>query len=286
MDEPWDLPETELDENAGWIESAEEENPAVEDASTKHVGSWNRLVSTTNWEKGRIILAWREDLLAVGASAAAYGDDAWARRVGGVTPQHVGRLRRVFQRFGDTHARYDGLFWSHFQAALDWDDAEMWLEGAVQSGWSVLAMRERRWRTLGAPAGDEPRADDAFAAELDEDAIAPGEPLPRELSAKTAVVEPTDDAADDDPASKTNRAQHERRENEGQTVLDARPTVEPVRPFEDLPELPDDLADAIEALKLAIVRHKLAGWRDVRADDVLAALNALKQLALAPAESA
>ena len=28
------------------------------------VGQWNRLVSTTNWEKGRIICQWRDALCA------------------------------------------------------------------------------------------------------------------------------------------------------------------------------------------------------------------------------
>jgi hypothetical protein len=41
---------------------------------------------------------------------------------------------------------------------------------------------------------------------------------------------------------------------------------------------------ACEGLKLAILRHKLAGWRAVRAEDVAAHLEALRQLALSPVE--
>lgn len=59
--------------------------------------------------------------------------------------------------------------------------------------------------------------------------------------------------------------------------------TEPIRPFEGLPHLPSDLADAFEGFKLAILNHKLAGWRDTSVDDVLTVLDALKQLALAPA---
>ena len=106
-------------------------------ASQPYVGQWNRLVSTTNWQKGRIIGAWRESLAVQGLAVNEYSDEAWARLVGGVTGQHVGRLRRVFARFGETHEQFAGLYWSHFQAALDWSDAEMWLQGAVSSGWSV-----------------------------------------------------------------------------------------------------------------------------------------------------
>jgi hypothetical protein len=62
----------------------------------------------------------------------------------------------------------------------------------------------------------------------------------------------------------------------------AESTVEFVRPFADLKELPEDLAEAFEAFKLAILRHKMADWQDISCKDVLASLDALKQLVLAP----
>ena len=117
-------------------------------ASVPFVGRWNQLVSNTNWEKGRIIYQWREALVASQAPATEYSDEAWSSRVGGVTGQHVGRLRRVYQRFGQVYEDYPGLYWSHFQASVDWDDAEMWLEGAVQNNWSVSSMRNQRWDTM------------------------------------------------------------------------------------------------------------------------------------------
>ena len=52
----------------------------------------------------------------------------------------------------------------------------------------------------------------------------------------------------------------------------------PIRPFEDLPPLPDDLKDAFEALKIGIVSHKVSKWQEVSADDVRAHLDALKAL--------
>ncbi len=45
------------------------------------------------------------------------------------------------------------------------------------------------------------------------------------------------------------------------------------------------MSEAFELFKLSVVRHKLGGWRDVSADDVLASLDALKVLVLAPVES-
>ena len=130
------------------------------------VGQWNRLVSTTNWEKGRIICHWRDALMTSGTAVTEYSDESWAQLVGGVTSQHVGRLRRVYQRFGEAREEYDGLFWSHFQAALDWDDAEMWLEGAIHNEWSISQMRGKRWEALGTPQ-DEQQAD-LKAAAVDE----------------------------------------------------------------------------------------------------------------------
>jgi len=143
-----------MDEALGQTTTVEEptaDGPAVEKASQRYAGRWNRLVSSTNWEKGRIIVAWRKVLLAAGAAAGSYTDEAWSRRVGGVTAQHVGRLRRVYERFGEVRKQYARLYWSHFQAAVDWPDAEMWLEGAVQNRWSVSRMRHQRWEALGAP---------------------------------------------------------------------------------------------------------------------------------------
>src|SRR5271163_1962476 len=139
----------------------------LEQTSEQFLSKWKRFVSTTNWEKGQIISQWRAALVDAGAGLAEYSDEVWSRQVGQVTPQHVGRLRRVFERFGDTRDTYAGLYWSHFQAALDWDDAEMWLEGAVQSNWSIAQMQAQRSQTLGALVQDQV---EAAAIEIDEDA--------------------------------------------------------------------------------------------------------------------
>src|SRR3990172_8754082 len=133
----------------------EEQATLETEVSTEYVGRWNRLVSTTNWEKGRIIHQWREALRQAGAAVGSGTDEAWSRQVGNVTPQHVGRLRRVYERFGDVFEQYRGLYWSHFQAALDWPDAEMYLQGAVQSDWSISEMRAQRWRGTGALGGQQ-----------------------------------------------------------------------------------------------------------------------------------
>lgn len=250
-------------------------------ASQPYVGQWSRLVSTTNWEKGRIIIAWREALAAQGLPATEFSDEAWSRLVGGVTGQHVGRLRRGYQRFGRAQEQYRGLYWSHFQAALDWSDAEMWLEGAVHSAWSVNEMRYRRWETLGQLERDRPRSEDVVAIETDED-FEPSrqqEPVPHSITGEYGeVAGPRHEGPDfgDEPPDRAAAVA------DGRDASDPFAAVELVRPFENLPELPDDLADAFDAMKLAILRHKTDGWRQIAADSVLRMLDSLKALVLAP----
>ena len=53
--------------------------------SLSFVGRWNRLVSTTNWEKGRIISEWRARLIDADAPVQSYSDEAWSRRAGNVS---------------------------------------------------------------------------------------------------------------------------------------------------------------------------------------------------------
>jgi hypothetical protein len=252
-------------------------------ASQPYVGQWNHLVSTTNWDKGRIIVAWRESLAAQGLPTTEYSDEAWGRLVGGVTGQHVGRLRRVYQRFGKVREQFVGLYWSHFQAALDWSDAEMWLEGAVASGWSVAQMREKRWETMGQIEAERPVDRDAVASETAED-FEPArttEPIPATISGQYSDVQagPRLEGPDfgDEPASYPASDSPLEWDSAGE-----RPGVELVRPFESLPDLPDDLAEAFDGLKLAILHHKTAGWVSVAAGDVLRALDALKALVTAP----
>ena len=60
--------------------------------------------------------------------------------------------------------------------------------------------------------------------------------------------------------------------------------VDLVQPFANLPSLPDDLSDAFDAFKLAILHHKSAGWQSVEVNAVLVTLEALKSLAVAPSD--
>ncbi len=262
----------------------EEQVTLAAEASTEFVGRWNRLISTTNWEKGRIICQWREALQQAGAPAAECTDEVWSQQVGNVTPQHVGRLRRVCERFSEVFEQYNGLYWSHFLAALDWSDAEMYLEGAVQNGWSISQMRNQRWEAEGGAPEQQPRDADVANAALDEDVPVYEDNTPSATMADSfSDVHDAGDLPDDEPEAAPFDAESSSvSEMAVDSTADA-PAAPPVRPFESLPPLPADLKEAFELMKLAILAHKVLGWQEISRDDALAVVESLRQLALAPA---
>ena len=255
------------------------DDPETVELAKPFVVSWNSLISTTNWEKGRIIAQWREALISNGASSTEYSDEAWVRRVGGVTAPHVGRLRRVFDRFGSTYESYEGLYWSHFLAALDWDDAPMWLEGAKHEDWSVSAMREKRWEATGAVESQRPNGSEVIEVDMDEDVVLPaqGGGRTREYGddpdgvASGPRPEGPDFGDEEEFASLDGSPQPKGKLKEDD---DDQPQVS-IQPFAGLPELPDDLSDAIESLKLAVLRHKTSGWEQTDVETIQQYLDAV-----------
>ena len=272
----------------------------VRSTSEPFINQWETLVSQTNWQKGEIIHQWRAALIEAGAPVQQYSDEAWAKHFNGtLSGQHVGRLRRVFQRFGDSYHEFDNLSWTHFQAALDWSDAEMWLEGALQNKWSVSSMREQRWEAMGGAASEKPDDKDVIYAELDEDiTILPADetPVKSDYAPGDATIRGEYDEASAGPdytsgpdfgdgdaysARVNNTIESAPRE------LDAPMMVAPgegIRPFENLQELPADLQNALDEFKIAILRHKSAGWEDVDAAQVTGHLYALIQMIELPSE--
>ena len=267
-----------------------EPDQLLDEASQPFEGRWNQLISTTNWDKGQIIFEWRAALEEQDAPATELSDDAWARRVGGVTGQHIGRLRRVYERFGKSHSQYKGLFWSHFQAAIDWDDAEMWLEGTIQNGWSVSKMRKARWEALGAPEDLKPNEDDIITSEIDEDLDVREDHDPMVSHSSMATVDTPPGVEGPDFGDEDDDAEFEARSAKGDDgahiYSEDEPAAAPfVRPFENIPDLPADVSESFESFKLTIIRHKAEEWREIAREDMLSALESLKELAMAPATS-
>ncbi|MCL2709875.1 MAG: hypothetical protein FWE95_03245 [Planctomycetaceae bacterium] len=262
-----------------------EGSPLIDQLSEPIVGKWNVLVSQTNWEKGALILRWRNELVAAGLPNTVYSDDAWARRVGNVSPQHVGRLRRVAERFGENNRNFSALYWSHFHAALEWDDAELWLEGAVHNDWSVAQMRMQRWEALGGTTEQKPREEDVFVVEIDEDAYSrvPSDRIEGRTVEIGAVdaVEGFDASSVTTPVS-TPEPPKKKKEKTKIAELDCTipATGEILMSLKGVAEFPVDLAESLELLKVAILNHKLAGWKSISAEHVCRSLDNLKMLAV------
>ncbi len=262
------------DETPGTIE--------IEDTikqSGKFIGQWQTLISTTNWDKGQIIVAWREELAMQELSPLHYSDESWSRIVGGVSPQHAGRLRRTYERFGEVYQSYKGIFWSHFYAALEWDDGEMWLEGAVQNRWSVSQMRMKRWESLGGDPRSKPKAGEIVESEIEEEltslAVAENQELgKKEKDYDEYVPGPRDERPDfgDDEAPFNSGDDRVSVTNEANSPA--------IRLFAAFENLPDDVSTAAEEFKLCIIRHKTAEWSELSRDQMVDLLDALKQLTL------
>jgi hypothetical protein len=145
-------------------------------------------------------------------------------------------------------------------------------------------MRNQRWEALGGSPELKPRDADIVNAELDEDVSAANDAaLPATISESVGEVRGADDFADDEAEREPFDGGQPGASDSVDPLADAL-TAPPQRPFEALPPLPSDLNEAFESMKLAILNHKVSAWRDISRDGVLAVLESLRQLALAPAE--
>lgn len=270
---------TETVDPASPLEISSEELDSIAESSQPFVGTWQTLISQTNWQKGKVIQDWRSKLKQQGVQSRLCSDPAWSRLVGEVTPQHVGRLRRTWDRFGEVYQDYEKLFWSHFFAALDWDDAEMWLEGAVQNKWSVSKMRYQRWETMGQLKEDEPKPQEIVASSGEEGVAEASASIASSLdSGETAykddgpsiqgpLREGPDFGDDEDPSSRGS-SEKARDELTGDRVdLDS-----------ILADITDDIAEPFQQLRTAIVDARENDWTTVKRIDVIALINDLKML--------
>ena len=260
-----------------------------QEQSQPFIGQWNQLISTTNWEKGVVICEWRKSLIEMEATSAEYSDEAWAQLVGGVSSQHVGRLRRTSERFGHVFKEYDGLYWSHFYAGLDWDDAEMWLEGAIQNKWSISQMRHQRWETLGKVESDRPQDSDIVTLEMAEESQSLALSEKPEGTRKNdseyiegPVHEGPDFGDEGEPNGKSSSKSDDGEDSDDESEKPAKPHQ--IRPFESFKNLPEDVMEAANEFKVTIIKHKLAEWEEIERDEMLGLLDALKQLATIAAE--
>jgi hypothetical protein len=158
----------------------------------------------------------------------------------------------------------------------------MYLQGSVENHWSVAQMRNQRWEAMGGHPEQKPRETDIVAAELDEDAPHRDDSQPTMAISETfGEVHDAESQYDDEPRAEFDS--HSDESDAPSPTMDA-PAAPLLRPFEALPPLPPDLNEGFELMKLAILNHKVSGWREIDRDDVLSVLESLRQLVLAPAE--
>lgn len=101
-------------------------------------------ISTNNWNIGRLAALWTT------AWARGRGDGDLGGMVG-MSGDQVGQRRRVWERFGGKTDTYQFLSWSHFYAALNWDDAESYLQWASDNQATVSELKAYRQAKVAPP---------------------------------------------------------------------------------------------------------------------------------------
>jgi hypothetical protein len=182
------------------------------------------------------------------------------------------------------------VYWSHFLAGLEWDDAEMWLEGASQSGWSVNDMRAARADALGLTAevvAEEVAAEEQIVREqVDEDFEPLEEIVNRESVVADAEAEdrvgttgPLNEGPDFGESDEGLDRRSEEDDDEDDLPFEVSEPKSYTNPFASLPQVPADIAEAMELFKLAIVRHRNSHWEEVSQAHVLQVLDAVRTFA-------
>jgi hypothetical protein len=110
-------------------------------------------LSRCNWEIGECAAQWTTKF-ARGRTDGDFG------ALIGLSGDQVYQRRRVWETFSDVHDQYSQLKWSHFYAAINWDDSAECLQWANDMGATVAEMkawrRAQRGEDLSQPAAEEP----------------------------------------------------------------------------------------------------------------------------------
>jgi hypothetical protein len=127
--------------------------PVREDNESALIARAQLALSRCNWEVGECAALWTKRF-AKGRTDADFG------ALVGLSADQVYQRRRVWETFGDVCDNYSSLKWSHFYAALNWDDAAECLQWAqdVQAGVAEMKAwrRAQRGEDLSEAAIDEP----------------------------------------------------------------------------------------------------------------------------------
>ena len=124
-----------------------------EDSESALIARAQTALSRCNWEVGECAALWTKRF-ARGRTDADFGV------LVGLSADQVYQRRRVWETFGDVTENYAVLKWSHFYAALNWDDAAECLQWAqdVQAGVAEMKAwrRAQRGEDLSETATEDP----------------------------------------------------------------------------------------------------------------------------------
>jgi hypothetical protein len=162
---------------------------------------------------------------------------------------------------------------------LDWDDAEDWLVDASENQWSVATMRLQRWEAIGSPAGQKPNDADIIMSEPDED-VNPYNDSDTVLDGNRKGVEPNRDKDKKKKGDNSNSGGGSGSNSSGSSndndFGNFSSPAEAFAQMKQMKDLPEDLKEAFEQLKVVILSHKISGWREVDPQRILTFLNAMK----------
>jgi hypothetical protein len=111
--------------------------PEITESEEELISRAQLAVSQCNWSVGECAVKWTQKY-------ARGRTDADFAALLGLSPDQIFQRRRVWETFADVHATYPSLKWSHFYAALNWDDAPECLQWADENQSTVAEMKA--WR--------------------------------------------------------------------------------------------------------------------------------------------
>ena len=232
-----------------------------------------------NWVIGECAAQWTKRY-AKGRTDADFGAKI------GLSGDQVYQRRRVWETFSDIHDEYAQLKWSHFYAALNWDEAAECLQWADEMQATVAEMKAWRRAQRGEDLAEQADEDVPFA----ESAI-------EHLSPTAGFVrDPDDDLSNGSSAEE--RAARQRESAESSTVAaaargtadeqpyspfgkDARgsaPTGSADKPKKSTEAVLKSLAGAVEKCDKALTPAVLEEWTNVPPDVRKRFLTAVRNL--------
>ena len=239
-----------------------EETPIADASEDRLVEVAQTAVSRCNWVIGECAASWT-------VRYAQGRTDADFANLIGLSGDQVYQRRRVWETFADVRTEYDGLRWSHFYGALNWDDAAECLGWAEEMGATVAEMKAWRRATRGE---DLSQPADPETAPFEAN-IAPVTPVPASISGNVGGDgegggESSGERAESDPAmASANRSTGDDyapfgKDARGEAREDVAETSPPVRPLAVLKKV----AAALERIDKQISPGVLASSHEVPED--------------------